>query len=913
MENNDSMKPFEKGGDQDVTAGPLKKRSCTDILCLVLFLAHWGVFGFVTFLGMSEGNPAKLFKPRDFKGGFCGLEAEWNNGRNLESQEKVTFMMNVSESVDRTAKQLMCSSAAESALRSIWTGSDQEMLDDYLCACCKTPCRSCMGSLDFADLSDANAVATTISGKMGELTNVASTNLFSPSSLNADFFGNVWQEATRFFVEVCTTSCDAVTPDGSRNYTYTPFPDEPLFAAWGVLKEDLRVDAKIRATIRNSFSLQALPHHTCPYDERYCVPMPGVQFNELAGGQCMFELNNDVVNVVGSVAADAYKSLGVQNIAEKMSETLGSWTGDFMDTLDSFVLVAVSAFIIGFVFLVLLRFFVGVVVWISILIVFLLFAAGGGMCYLRHTQCAGVGILETGHQMVGNIAIATQHELNSAMKGGSSTSEAMSGNGADYRGVQSRTRTGRTCQQWEAQVPHTHTYTNTSYPDAGLENNFCRNPADAASIWCYTTDPEKSWDLCVPIGTINAKCPQGFEVQSGEMRKVLEILAFVVWSFALVWLLLVCCFCKQICLAVKLNKVAAIFVFNTPTVLLVPMVQALVGVLWCFAWAASAAFLLSQVPEDHVPAGFFSTFAEAFGTDSEEGKCTGPFVNGHVWKYAGDLNSKNDPCSGDMGNTTGITPACWGCYPPRYVVDWRFAVSFFSFLWNNAFLVALGQLIIAGACAVWFFTPREEKGKTRAVRTGVWISFRYHLGSLAFGSFIIALVQFVRYTLMYLEKQAKAAKNRVVVLALRIVQCCLWCFEKCLKFLNKNAYIQIALVGKNFCTSAKAAFYLIFRNMARFGAVAMLGSIISMIGMIFITVGTSVIGYFLLKALHPEVTPILPMAVYAVTSYLVAKLYMNVFGLSVDTMLQCFIATEEMGGDSGFVPSQLQGMVPAKE
>merc|ERR1711907_786098 len=106
---------------------------------------------------------------------------------------------------------------------------------------------------------------------------------------------------------------------------------------------------------------------------------------------------------------------------------------------------------------------------------------------------------------------------------------------------------------------------------------------------------------------------------------------------------------------------------------------------------------------------------------------------------------------------------------------------------------------------------------------------------------------------------------------------------------------------------------LIFRNAARFGVVAMLGSIIYTIGIIFITVSTAVLGYFLLKGLHPEVTPVLPMAVYVATSYLVAKLYMNVFGLSVDTLLQCFIATEEMGGDAGFVPTQLQSLLPSKE
>ena len=33
--------------------------------------------------------------------------------------------------------------------------------------------------------------------------------------------------------------------------------------------------------------------------------------------------------------------------------------------------------------------------------------------------------------------------------------------------------------------------------------------------------------------------------------------------------------------------------------------------------------------------------------------------------------------------------------------------------------------------------------------------FRYHLGSLAFGSFIIAVIQFIRYLMKYYEKLAR--------------------------------------------------------------------------------------------------------------------------------------------------------------
>jgi len=142
----------------------------------------------------------------------------------------------------------------------------------------------------------------------------------------------------------------------------------------------------------------------------------------------------------------------------------------------------------------------------------------------------------------------------------------------------------------------------------------------------------------------------------------------------------------------------------------------------------------------------------------------------------------------------------------------------------------------------------------------------------------------------------------------------LWCFEKCVKFLNKNAYIQVALRGTPFCTSAKNAFFLILRNIVRFGAMAMLGACVRVIGELFVTVATTLVGYLILQALYPEVDPILPVAIYFVLGYLVSRMLMNVFGLAVDTTLQCFIITEEMKHREGdFVPKALSAFVQKQD
>jgi len=70
---------------------------------------------------------------------------------------------------------------------------------------------------------------------------------------------------------------------------------------------------------------------------------------------------------------------------------------------------------------------------------------------------------------------------------------------AGYRGTQAKTTSGRTCQAWDQQTPHKHNNSPQKKPTFGLEdNNNCRNPDGAKTMWCYTTDPKKRWELCEP-------------------------------------------------------------------------------------------------------------------------------------------------------------------------------------------------------------------------------------------------------------------------------------------------------------------------------------------------------------------------------------------------------------------------------
>ncbi|XP_053577107.1 hepatocyte growth factor-like protein isoform X2 [Bombina bombina] len=69
-------------------------------------------------------------------------------------------------------------------------------------------------------------------------------------------------------------------------------------------------------------------------------------------------------------------------------------------------------------------------------------------------------------------------------------------NGEDYRGFVDRTESGKECQRWDLQSPHSHPYKPERYPDKSLDDNYCRNPDSSERPWCYTTDPNVHREYC---------------------------------------------------------------------------------------------------------------------------------------------------------------------------------------------------------------------------------------------------------------------------------------------------------------------------------------------------------------------------------------------------------------------------------
>lgn len=134
---------------------------------------------------------------------------------------------------------------------------------------------------------------------------------------------------------------------------------------------------------------------------------------------------------------------------------------------------------------------------------------------------------------------------------------------------------------------------------------------------------------------------------------------------------------------------------------------------------------------------------------------------------------------------------------------WYF--NLFAILWIIAFVICMGDFIIACACCIWYFNQgsksqsdkKEEKKVSKSispVSTGYWWVFRYHFGSIAVGSFMIAIIWAIRLIMAYIHKKLKdsgATKNKFIDYFMKCVHCCLHCFERFIRFVNKQAFIYV--------------------------------------------------------------------------------------------------------------------------
>ncbi len=322
------------------------------------------------------------------------------------------------------------------------------------------------------------------------------------------------------------------------------------------------------------------------------------------------------------------------------------------------------------------------------------------------------------------------------------------------------------------------------------------------------------------------------------------------WLFtalAAAWLIFILVMCNRIRLAVALTQVTSKYINKTCCIVFVPFLFFAILIIWLAYWIILLVFLYTSGKFDKDGTKIFASF---------------------------EMDEK---------------------------LEYGFWFHIVMLFYITAIISAYSQFVYASSACIWYFN--FEKGtENHPIAKSFYRGFRYHFGSLVFGATIIAIIRFIMFFIEIIKKKLEKSvgknQSKCFKCIFCCIQCCLGCCNKIMEFINKHAYIQIALKGDNFCTAAFEGFGLIIRNLGRFSMLALIGGMFSLIGTLFITVGSCIIGYFLITRVHyfsDELNScVLPVVAFGIVGFVMGRVTMSIFSVSGDALIHSFLLDEEL-------------------
>ncbi|KAH9957911.1 plasma-membrane choline transporter-domain-containing protein [Russula dissimulans] len=179
----------------------------------------------------------------------------------------------------------------------------------------------------------------------------------------------------------------------------------------------------------------------------------------------------------------------------------------------------------------------------------------------------------------------------------------------------------------------------------------------------------------------------------------------------------------------------------------------------------------------------------------------------------------------------------------------------FSYIWTSLVIGNVSLTTLAGGpFGSWYYFGPREAGlmpKHSTLRS-FWKASTLSLGSVAFGSLIVTVLEIVRLLLSLARNNAEVEGNPVEACLACCAECFIGCIEGLVEYFNKYAYIEIALYGKPYIRAAKDTWNL-FKDRGIDALVNdSLVSITLMWGAYAVGVLCSLFGFLYLRYTHPS-------------------------------------------------------------
>ena len=307
--------------------------------------------------------------------------------------------------------------------------------------------------------------------------------------------------------------------------------------------------------------------------------------------------------------------------------------------------------------------------------------------------------------------------------------------------------------------------------------------------------------------------------QESDLQQLYQILAAVALLLLIIYLTLLGFASGQISRTVALVKEATLCVHNSKAMVFFPLVISFFHLVLVLFIAFTLAYLHTNPATSY--SSQLAAISESYTTAHDE------IAEGLAAMNADMTNVAEKDVVGDWLNALQYLDA-------DQILFFEDCYIVFGLVWSYFFLAAIGTTTISGCVIYYFFMDADTAGHINVqfadnqtnyvVTTMFYYTLRYNLGSMALGSFVLAVVETLVAALEFVENQTKAEQqsNPVMKVVLKCCKCCLFCFERCLKFVSSYAYIFVFMQNTGFCMAC----YRTWRMMSQYPVQLSINSVV---------------------------------------------------------------------------------------
>lgn len=265
---------------------------------------------------------------------------------------------------------------------------------------------------------------------------------------------------------------------------------------------------------------------------------------------------------------------------------------------------------------------------------------------------------------------------------------------------------------------------------------------------------------------------------------------------------------------------------------------------------------------------------------------------------AASINNSNDI----------IKPQCVMSQPLNRQHVWKYhAFNVFATLWMVHFISGISQTTLAGAFASYYWAYRKPHDVPFfAVTASFCRVLMHHLGDIAFGSFLIATIRYIRLVIEFIDnrirrKSSPDINNSATRSATCFFRIFFWLLDRFLKYIDRNAYIMMSMYGEGYLASAKRAVELLYKNTTRALVLDYVTYFVLLVSRLLIT---GIAGYMTAQEMFTADLHYkwLPIVLVVLGTYFISKGLFSVYSMAVDTLFICFLIDSDNNDGSAERP-----------